>query len=69
MLGELHPDLPDQGGPYRSIMNFARKYVSRLSEHGSSPDRVADVVARTLTHPSPAPSQDPQSTTRPCETV
>lgn len=57
VLGELQPTLPDHGGPYRSIMNFAQRYVSKLSTLGASPDRVADAVVRALTHPSPSPRQ------------
>jgi NAD(P)-dependent dehydrogenase (short-subunit alcohol dehydrogenase family) len=55
VLGELQPDLPDHGGPYRSIMNFARKYVPRISDHGTSPDRVAEAVTQALTDRWPAP--------------
>lgn len=55
VLGELQPHLPDDGGPYRSIMNFAEKYVPKIARHGTSPERVADAVTQTLTHPAPAP--------------
>lgn len=55
VLGQLQPGLPDRGGPYRSIMNFAQRYVSRLSGHGSSPDRVAHAVLDSLIRPSAPP--------------
>ncbi|NYE73868.1 SDR family NAD(P)-dependent oxidoreductase [Microlunatus parietis] len=57
VLGELQPTLPDRGGPYRSIMNFARRYVSRLSGFGTSPDRVAEAVLRAMMSRSPSPRQ------------
>jgi NAD(P)-dependent dehydrogenase (short-subunit alcohol dehydrogenase family) len=55
VLGELQPTFPDRGGPYRSIMNFAQKYVSKLSDHGASASRVADAVVEALTSAAPSP--------------
>jgi short-subunit dehydrogenase len=34
VLGDLQPDLPAEGGPDRSIMNFAQRYASKLSSLG-----------------------------------
>ena len=53
VLGDLQPNLPANGGPYRSIMNFAQRYVSKLSSLGASPDRVAKAVVHSLTNPRP----------------
>ena len=50
VLDDLQPTLPDDGGPYRSIMTFARRHVTRLSRWGASPDRVAAAVLGSLTH-------------------
>ena len=36
-------------------MNFAQRYVSKLSSLGASPDRVAKAVVHSLTHPRPTP--------------
>jgi NAD(P)-dependent dehydrogenase (short-subunit alcohol dehydrogenase family) len=57
VLGELQPRLPDRGGPYRSVMEFAQRHVSTLSRRGASPDRVADAVVRSLTRARPRPRQ------------
>jgi short-subunit dehydrogenase len=55
VLGELQPRLPDGGGPYRSVMEFAQRYVSTLSHRGGSPDRVARAVMEALEASRPRP--------------
>lgn len=55
VLADLQPTLPDQGGPYRGMMRFARKHVSKLSRIGGSPDRVAGAVLQALNRSSPSP--------------
>ena len=45
VLGDLQPDLPTDGGPYRSIMNFAQRYASKLgtrSQGFSQRPRISD---------------------------
>ena len=55
VLGDLQPDLPTEGGPYRSIMNFAQRYASKLSDLGATPDRVTEAVIDSLTQRRPSP--------------
>jgi NAD(P)-dependent dehydrogenase (short-subunit alcohol dehydrogenase family) len=57
VLGELQPRLPNGGGPYRSVMDFAQRHISTLSRRGASPERVADAVVRSLTRARPRPRQ------------
>jgi hypothetical protein len=44
VLQDLQPQLPAAGASYRSIMEFAQWYVSKLSRIGASRDRVARAV-------------------------
>ena len=55
VLAELQPRLPDGGGPYRSVMDFAQRHVSTLSRRGGSPDRVAQAVVDSLQARRPRP--------------
>ena len=55
VLDELQPQLPDGGGPYRGVIDFARGHVGNLSRWGASPDRVADAVLRSLVDQNPRP--------------
>lgn len=55
VLDELQPVLPNRGGPYRGVIDFARRHVGNLSRWGASPDRVADAVLRSLVHHDPRP--------------
>jgi NAD(P)-dependent dehydrogenase (short-subunit alcohol dehydrogenase family) len=55
VLGELQPRLPDEGGPYRSVMEFAQRHVSTLSHRGGSPDKVARAVVEALEASRPRP--------------
>ena len=55
VLAELGPQLPDEGGPYRAVMEFAQRHVSTLSRRGGSPDKVATAVVEAMetSHPRP----------------
>jgi NAD(P)-dependent dehydrogenase (short-subunit alcohol dehydrogenase family) len=55
VLGELQPRLPDEGGPYRSVMEFAQRHVSTLSRRGGSPIKVARAVLDALEGSRPRP--------------
>ena len=55
VLSELQPQLPDEGGPYRSVMEFAQRHVSTLSRRGGSPDKVAKAVVEALETNRPRP--------------
>jgi NAD(P)-dependent dehydrogenase (short-subunit alcohol dehydrogenase family) len=55
VLAELAPRLPDGGGPYRSVMEFAQRHVSTLSRRGGSPDKVATAVIGALEAVRPRP--------------
>jgi NAD(P)-dependent dehydrogenase (short-subunit alcohol dehydrogenase family) len=55
VLSEVQASLPGEGGPYRSIMNFAQRHVLSITSHGASPDRVAQAVVHSLTQPRPSP--------------
>ena len=48
VLGELQPQLPDEGGPYRSMMEFAQRHGSTLSRRGGSPHKVSRAVVEAL---------------------
>jgi len=56
-LADLQDDLPDRGGPYRAVIDFARRHVPKLEILGSDPRFTAAAVARSLADPSPAPRQ------------
>jgi NAD(P)-dependent dehydrogenase (short-subunit alcohol dehydrogenase family) len=55
VLSKLQDELPDRGGPYRSIMDFAQRRVPAVTRHGASPDRVARAVVRSLDSARPRP--------------
>jgi NAD(P)-dependent dehydrogenase (short-subunit alcohol dehydrogenase family) len=55
VLAELQPQLPDEGGPYRAVMEFAQRHVSTLSRRGGSPDKVARAVVEALEASRPRP--------------
>lgn len=57
VLADLQPELPEHGGTYRSIMDFGRKHVGKLSVCGGSPQTVALAVVRALSRTSPPPRQ------------
>jgi NAD(P)-dependent dehydrogenase (short-subunit alcohol dehydrogenase family) len=55
VLGELQPRLPDGGGPYGPVMDFAQRHVSALSRRGGSADKVARAVVEALEASRPRP--------------
>jgi short-subunit dehydrogenase len=55
VLAELQPQLPDSGGPYRSMMEFAERHVSTISSRGGSHDKVARAVVEALQAARPRP--------------
>jgi NAD(P)-dependent dehydrogenase (short-subunit alcohol dehydrogenase family) len=55
VLADLQPLLPDGGGPYRPVMEFAQRHVSTLSRRGGSPDKVARAVVEALEAARPRP--------------
>lgn len=55
VLAELAPRLPDGGGPYRSVMEFAQRHMSTLSRRGGSPDKVATAGVDPLEAARPRP--------------
>jgi NAD(P)-dependent dehydrogenase (short-subunit alcohol dehydrogenase family) len=55
VLAEMQPQLPDEGGPYPSVMEFAQRHVSTLSRRGGSPDKVARAVMEALEASRPRP--------------
>jgi NAD(P)-dependent dehydrogenase (short-subunit alcohol dehydrogenase family) len=55
VLAELQPRLPDGGGPYRSVMEFAQRHVSTLSRRGGSPDKVTRAIVEALETRRPRP--------------
>ena len=55
VLDELQPALPDDGGPYRGVMNFARRRIPWLSRLGADPSGVGRAVCLALTAARPRP--------------